>query len=267
MNYVKLYAGFLQKQAVVKKPLKIVLDCSNGTAGLILKKLRIPNSRFSIINSKVDGRFPAHGPNPLEAGALDDVKREIKKRKSDFGVVYDADADRAVFVDNLGRPVPVHAILYLLSLKSRPPYVADLYIAKTMKLLKLLPVFESRVGTFFVKREMKRRGAKLAAEFSGHYYFGDMKNADSGILATIKVMNALSELPYKLSEFTDLLPKFYFEQWNIRTKKTVAKSRSAGKWFLVVRPSNTEPLVRFFLGSRDKEVFLTELKKLKNRLF
>jgi len=262
MNYVKLYVDFLEKQADLKKPLKMVWDCSNGPAGLVLKRLKIPNSKFIILNSKVDGRFPAHGPNPLEARALNDIKREVKKQKADLGAVFDADADRAVFVDNLGRTVPVHVIVYLLSLKAKPPYVGDLYVARTLKHLKLLSVHESPVGTYFMKKTMKRFGASFAAEFSGHYYFREMKNTDSGILAAIKVMNALSDLPYPMSDFCDFLPAFYFKQWNVQAKKVAVKSRVTKDWFRIIRPSNTEPVTRFFLGSRNKKVFQKELKSL-----
>ncbi|KKU94475.1 MAG: Phosphomannomutase [Candidatus Jorgensenbacteria bacterium GW2011_GWA1_48_13] len=262
MNYANLYVNFLEKQANVKRQLKAVLDCSNGPAGLVLKKLKIPNAQLIILNSKIDGRFPAHGPNPLKARALGDVKREVKKQKADLGIVFDADADRAVFVDNLGRTAPVHAIAYLLSLKTKPPYVGDLYVAQTLKHLKLLSIRESPVGTYFVKKTMKRIGATLAAEFSGHYYFKEMKNADSGILAAIKVMNTLSELPYKMSDFCDFLPEFHFKQWNVRAKRIAVKSRVAKDWFRIVRPSNTEPVIRLFLGSKDKNVFQKELKFL-----
>lgn len=267
-KYLKVYTDFLEKSADVRKPLKVVLDCSNGPAGLVLKKLKILNTRFYILNSNVDGRFPAHGPNPLTRGATDQLVKEVLRQRAGLGAVFDGDADRVVFIDNLGKVVPVYAIILLLSLKTKPPYVADVYVAKTLKHLNLLNASASRVGTYYIKKTMKRVRASLGAELSGHYYFKEMKNADSAVLAVIKVMNALSELPYKMSEFTDLLPEFYFEQWNVRTKnpkKLMNKIRphSGKNTVFIVRPSNTEPLVRFFVGSKDKRVLQRELKKLK----
>ncbi len=285
MNYVNLYVNFLEKQADLKKPLKVVFDCSNGPAGLVLKRLKIPNSKFIILNSEVDDRFPAHGPNPLEKHALDDVKKEVKKRKADLGIAFDADADRAVFVDNSGKNLPFYAVMLLLSIDNRPPYVGDVYVAKTMEHLGILKTQPSRVGTYYIKQTMKRLRASFGGEISGHYYFREIKNADSGILAAIKVLNTLSLMPYTSAQFSEMLPDFYYEQFNQKTKnpavlmkkiariyfrKALGTSRLDGflfdfkDWFMIVRPSNTEPLLRFFVGSRDKVVFQKELKKLKS---
>jgi phosphomannomutase len=253
----------------------------------VLKNLKIPNSRFIILNSRIDGRFPAHNPNPFKPHALDDVKNEVRKRKADFGVAFDADADRAVFIDNLGRMIPFYAATYLLSLESKPPYVGDIYVAKALEHLKLLKSHVSKIGTYYMKQVMKKNRASFGAEFSRHYFFREIKSADSGILAVIKALNALSKLPYTAAQFVDLLPDFHYEQFNKRAekpavlmkkiakiyrKKAIKMSRLDGHlfdfndWFLAVRPSNTEPLLRFFVGSKDKRVFQRELKRLKNHL-
>jgi len=283
-KYVKLYVNFLKKQANIKRPLKVVLDCSNGPAGFVLKKLKLPNTKFYILNSKLDGRFPAHGPNPFKPHALDDAKRAVKKLGADIGVVFDADADRAVFIDNLGRMMPFYAATYLLSLESKPPHVGDIYVAKTLEHLGLPRVYPSKVGTRNVKQAIKKLGASFGAEFSCHYFFRETKNADSGILAVIKALNALSKIPYTVAQFTDLIPEFHYEQFVKETKKPTALMKKIAKtygkralkidrldgylfdfrdWFLIIRASNTEPLLRFFVGSKDKKVFRKELKKLK----
>ncbi len=287
MNYVKLYVNFLKKFANVKKPLKVVLDCSNGPAGLVLKNLKIPNSKFIIINSRIDGRFPAHSPNPLEPGALRDAEETIKKHGADFGAIFDADADRIFFLDNLGRLMPFHAATYLLSMESKPPYVGDIYVTEVMKHLNLLKINASKVGTYYIKKTMKKTSASFGAEFSRHYFFRETKNADSGILALIKALNALSKIPYTAAQFAELVPSFNYEQFNKRTdnsaalmnkifkkyrKKTLKISRldgylfDFGSWLLIVRSSNTEPLLRFFVGSEDKKIFRKELEKLKSFL-
>jgi phosphomannomutase len=284
-KYVKLYANFLKNFADLKRPLKVVLDCSNGPAGLVLKNLKIRNLKLIILNSKIDGNFPAHNPNPLEPGALDDAKRAVLREKADLGAVFDADADRAFFVDNLGRAMPFHASTYLLSLESKPPYVGDIYVAKALEHLGLFKVHPSRVGTRNMKLAVKKFRASFGAEFSGHYFFREIKNADSGILATIKALNALSKIPYTSAQFTNLLPDLYYEQFNKKTKnaagvmkKIVKRYEKKAKktsrldgylfdlndWFLIVRPSNTEPLLRLFVGSKNKGVLERELKKLKS---
>ncbi|MFH0712315.1 MAG: hypothetical protein V2A55_00425 [Candidatus Jorgensenbacteria bacterium] len=283
-NYVKLYVNFLKKHADVKKPLKVVVDCSNGPAGLVLKELKLPNIELIIINSRVDGRFPAHNPNPLEPHALDDAEKTVKKYRADFGAVFDADADRVFFIDNLGRLMPFHAATYLLSFENDPPYVGDIYVAEVMNHLNIIKVNASKVGTYYIRKTMKKTGASLGAEFSRHYFFKETKNADSGILALIKALNSLSKKPYTAAQFTDLVPEFYYGLFNKKTenpaalmgkimrnyrKKALRISRldgflfDFGNWLLVVRSSNTEPLLRLFVGSKDKKVFQKELKKLK----
>jgi phosphomannomutase len=138
-----------------------------------------------------------------------------------------------------------------------------------------------------MKRTIRKVRASFGSEISGHYYFREIKNADSAILATIKVLNALARLPYTSAQFSDLLPDFYYQQFNQKTKKPaalVAKtakiySKKAkkisrldgflfdfGEWFLIVRPSNTESLVRFFVGSQSKKTSRRELARLKNLL-
>jgi len=284
MNYVKLYADFLNRQADLKKPLKVVLDCSNGPAGIVIKQLKISGLKIIAINDRVDGRFPAHAPSPLEPGALKDIKIAVRKNRADFGAVFDADADRIFFVDNLGELIPFHVSTYLLSMENKPPYVGDVYVAEVLKHLKLLKIRASKVGTYNVKRVMKKTGASFGAEFSRHHFFREMKNADSGFLALIKALNALSKMPYTAAQFTELLPSFHYEQFNTRTEKPRAlmnkimkKYRKQalrisrldgwlidfGDWLLAVRSSNTEPLLRFFLGSVNEKVFRRELKNLK----
>src|SRR3989338_9454836 len=123
MDYIKSYIDFLIQFIKVKRPVKVVFDCSNGVTGIILKELfrksKIKNQKSKIdavfINDKVDGNFPAHGPNPLVKGATKQLEREVRKPRrwvgaptakrvgADLGVIFDGDGDRGVFFDNKGR--------------------------------------------------------------------------------------------------------------------------------------------------------------------
>lgn len=287
-KYLNLYIDFLSKSADVKKPLKIVFDCSNGTTGLVLKKFKTPNSKFYILNSNPNGRFPAHGPNPLLAGAMGQLQRAVLKHKADLGVAFDADGDRAFFTDNKGRIVPSFTIAELLFLENSNPFVADLIVFKALEKLGITKehkIFPSRVGTYFVKDLMRRKKATIVAEFSGHYYFKDFFYSDSGIITAIKVMNAVSQLSYSLADFWDLGAKgFSLVNFDVRVKnqsrflrKITEKYRKKaveiskldgitfdfGDSFLIVRPSNTEPLLRFFVGGKDGESVKKTKKEIK----
>ena len=287
-NLIDFYLKNIVGRAEVKKPLEVVVDCSNGASGAVFGRLRIPQAKILLINSKVDGNFPAHGPNPLEKGALDDLRREILRRRADFGVAFDGDGDRVFFVDNKGRYLPSYIIAYLLSLVHKPPFVADVFTFKSIEYLGFLKnrkICQSRVGYYFMKQVAEKHKASFGAEWSNHYLFKETYYADSGLLAVIKIMNVLSFLPYSLADFYDFAaPDFRGEQFNVRAKNPAAIMRKTRKifgkkassvekidgwtfnfsgrggsassgdgWFLIVRPSNTEPLVRFFIGAKKNE--------------
>jgi phosphomannomutase len=256
----------------LKKPLRLVFDCSNGTTGIVLKKLKIPNSKIIILNSKPDGNFPAHGPNPSSYQALKQLSKTTKEFKADLGIAFDADGDRAFFVDETGKLIKPYLIAYLLFLNNKPPFIADITTFEALSYAKILPpkTFLSKTGTYFIKKEMIKRKASIGAEFSGHYYFKDFFYADSGIFTAIKIINIVSSLPYSLATFKKLMPqKILIKQLNLKTtnhekviKKITQKYQNKAKniiktdgvtfefekgWF-TIRPSNTEPLIRLFIG-------------------
>ncbi|MCP6720129.1 MAG: hypothetical protein KJI72_02255 [Patescibacteria group bacterium] len=288
-TYINAYVRYLRDFMNIKKPIKIVFDCSNGAVGPILKKLfqNQPLITPHYINYKSDGTFPGHQPNPLIPGARVELQKQVLKRRADLGVIFDGDGDRVFFIDNRGRKIPAYFIAYLLFLDEKPPFVAEIFSFKSLEHLQLLrkKTFPSPVGTRFVKEIMKKRKATVGAEYSGHYFFKDFSYSDSAILAVAKVLDILSKVPYSLADFYDFLPKLYYEQFDIQNTnpkefikkiKTIyeRKARRVGfidgitfdfdDWFFMVRPSNTQSLVRFFVGSSDKLTFKREVKKLKS---
>jgi len=275
-KYLKIYQKFLAGFIDLKKPLKVVFDCSNGAAGKILAGLKHKNLKLKIINQDLNGNFPAHGPNPLERGALTRLKKEVWRGRADLGVIFDADGDRAFFIDNQGKMAPSYLIAHLLFLTNKPPFIVDIANFEALQYAKLLPshIFPSKVGTYFIKKLMRAKKASVGVEFSGHYYFKDFFYSDSGILAAIKIMNIISDLPYSLSDFKKLLPQkisMGYYNWPLSSakaqkflklvlkqyKEKAIKIRTIdgitfefeNSW-LIARPSNTEPLLRIFKGQR-----------------
>ncbi len=279
-NYIELYSEFLKKHIKLKKPLKVVADSSNGTAGLVLKTLtNVPNLELILINDTPSGDFPAHGPNPLIPGAELDTVKQVLETKADIGVIFDADADRAFFVDNTGRRLSSFRISILLFKANKPPYVADETVFKSLEHMKIFnekDLVPSKVGSFFVKQKLKEVHASTAAEFSGHYYFKEFFGADSGIFTMIQVLNILSELDTSLSEFilslspqyvknddiklgekkwSDVEPKVraYAEQRKAKIETREGITLDFGDSWVNMRPSNTEPLLRLIAGGRSRE--------------
>lgn len=295
MNYSAVYADFLKKLIRPGRKIKTVFDCSNGAAGLIVKKLKNKKLKLEIINEKPDGRFPAHGPNPLKKTALRDLRLAVRRRKADMGVIFDADGDRAIFMDNLGRIADSDVIGYLLINHLRPKKtIIDPRSGWLLKKTQNRTITaKSRVGHYFIKKQMRKTKTELAVEKSGHYYFRVFDGYfDSGILAAIQTINALSRLPYSLADFINLVPRYYRSgEINLKTenqrkiletiekkyKKTAAKiskidgltmefnpSASSGQaWWFNLRQSNTEPFIRLNAEAASKKLLNQKIKELR----
>ena len=264
------------------RTLKVVIDASNGMAGTMIPKVfegvkGVQIERINFDNST--GEF-VHEPNPLVEANLAQVKAGVLKSKADFGVCFDGDADRCMVVDEQGRAVGCDLLLAAMLgsvLKQRPgaSVVYDLRssraVPEAIKALGGVPV-ESRVGHVFMKAKLAESKAPIGGELSGHFYFADMFNADSGARAFIAALNALVESDGKpLSALVKPFQHFAqsgeinFENEDklgalkalraaypkARCHELDGLSLDAGDWWCNVRMSNTEPLLRLNLESAD----------------
>lgn len=292
MNYFKIYANFLKKFIKLKKPMRVVFDASGGAAGLIIKNLNIKNLEFFLINKRPDGNFSSHSPNPLDKGAVDQLKKEVKKRKANLGVIFDADGDRVFFVDDNSEAVNPNEIGYILMEEFKPPFAVTV---ASSELLKKQKVVFCRTGHYFFKKLMREKKISFGAEPSGHFYFKDFFYCDSGILAAIKLINFISALNVKFSEYLNKLPKYYrSEEINIKLAKDIVNRNKVTKeifkkieriyekeaikvlrfdgltmnfsdWWFNIRVSDTENLLRLNVESLKKETIAEktiEIRKL-----
>ena len=303
MNYINLYAKFLNKFLNPQKELKVVFDSSNGTTGLVLKKIRHSRLKTILLNDRPDGNFPAHGPNPMADKASSELQIKVKTEKADLGIIFDADGDRAFFIDDKGRMISSDIISYLLIHSIKPKKaIIDARSGWLLRrhLDKKTKILECRVGHFFIKKLMRKTGTEFAGERSGHYYFPALggsaphgKNTiyfDSGIIAAIQAINAASQLPFKLSNYIDLLPRYYESpELNFKTKnghrlmdaieriyrnKTDKISHldglsaemksitTGGEWWFNLRTSNTEPTIRLNIEADSKKLLDLKTKEL-----
>ncbi len=300
MDFIQLYTDFLVKNSNIKRKLSIVCDGSNGSTGKILQVLlpKLGLSKYKLINEDPDPEFHAHGPNPLLPGVLDDLGKTVIDQKADFGIAFDADGDRAFFVDETGRTLPSFIIAALLFQNAKPPFVADELVFQALKAMKIFSdkdLQPSRVGVFFVKQKMREISATTGAEFSGHFYYKDFFGADSGLFTLVRVLSILSSLTSEktgnnvtLSEFADSLPPHSVTNDDLKiegkdvkaiSEKVIEYYKAKGatiedregvtvcfsdKW-LNVRASNTEPVLRFYAGGPTAEVakaLIEEAKEL-----
>ena len=293
-DYIDEYVNFLSTKLIKKglKKLNIVGDASNGAAGEELKKFMEKNNiDCELLFTEPDGNFPCHDPNPLNDGALAVLRRKVVEKKADFGFIVDPDADRARFVDEKGNIVDNSymqslVIKYLLNKHKKGVVVRELTARKilsdTIKRNKGKDI-TSRVGHPYVIDLMIQHKAIYGCEMSGHNFFKEMYNLDSGVLMMINVINMylsqkknistlikpldkyvyLGELTYKIKYDTDkvILIDKVKEHFSSKKKKYSIKkimeidgtSIIANDFWFNVRPSNTEPILRFRIEGKEKK--------------
>jgi phosphomannomutase len=261
------------------KPMKVVVDGGNGMAGQMVGPLL---ERFDLDLTTTywtpDGDFPDHEPNPLLPENRQFIIDRVRSEGADLGIAWDGDADRCFFIDDRGEFVDgdfLTALLAELVLEKEPG--AD--ILYDVRASRAVPdrvaaaggtAHVNRVGHAFMKRSMKEIGAAFAGEVSGHYYFKQFYNADSGTIPALLVLELLSKTGRKLSDLVGDLRSKYFISGEINSEvddqegkmKEIAESHADAEiswldgvsvdyedWHFNVRPSNTEPLLRLNLES------------------
>ena len=174
--------------------LRIGVDCSNGMASLLVHEI-FPDA--VVINDALDGTFPNHSPNPLKAEARAQLAALVRERRLDCGIVFDGDADRAMFVNERGEFVqpdyliPIIARSCLGTAESAPRVLHDVRTSRgaieSVRELGCEPVMVP-VGHAFAKPKMRETGAVCGGELAGHYYFREFFGCDSAILAALRVL-------------------------------------------------------------------------------
>ncbi len=297
-SYVKdEYVKYLKQFRPNLKGLNISIDCSNGMSSLIVKDVLEDNSIHYIYDT-FDGSFPNHEPNPLEEKNCAAIKKETLKNKSDVGVIYDGDADRVMFIDEKGRfiqPDYITAVLgyYYKQQGLKGNSLVDVRTSRsTTEYLESIgfPPTLWKVGHAFAKLKIREIDAIFGGELAGHYYFRkDFFNCDSGILASLLVLNVVKSLKDEgrtFSSFIDSIVKyentgevnFKLEEKDecINALLEHYKAENPDKiltfdgyriefptWWFSVRKSNTEPYLRIVLEARTKEEMEERLEEVK----
>ena len=267
------------------KPLRVVIDAANGMAGAMLPPVldRLPIDAVRCY-FEPDGTFPNHEPNPLLPENREFIVRKVTEEHADLGVAFDGDADRCFFVDDTGEFVPGDFVTALLaeSILEKEPGAKIIYdvraswaVPETIERAGGVPLI-NRVGHAFIKHRMREEGAVFGGEVSGHYYFRDFSQADSGVIPFLLMLELLSKRGQKLSEILRPYRERYFITGELNTpvsdvalKLQELKERfgaegkvshldglsvDADDWHMNVRPSNTEPLLRLNLEALSPEL-------------
>jgi phosphomannomutase len=261
------------------RPLKVVVDGGNGMAGPMVGPLleRLPLELVETYFTP-DGHFPDHEPNPMLEENRQFIVDKVRSEGADLGIAWDGDADRCFFIDDTGEFVAGDFLTAILAehLLVKTPGADVLYDARasravpdTVRAAGGTPHI-NRVGHAFFKTRMRKEGAIFGGEVSGHYYFHDFYNADSGTIPALLVLEKLSVEGKRMSELLAPYRSKYFISGEINTEVADAAAKMAeieqryadarithvdgvsvdyDDWHFNVRPSNTEPLLRLTLES------------------
>ncbi|MGY8758554.1 MAG: phosphomannomutase/phosphoglucomutase [Planctomycetota bacterium] len=283
------YAKHVAQWADLAREVNIVSDAANGMAAhsfpAVLKA--VPQIKHQGLYYELDGTFPNHEANPLKLSTLVDLQKLVIESGAELGAAFDGDSDRCCFVDDRGRAIGNDVVTALVArevLKGEPgaSIVYDLrsswILPKTILDLGGVPRKE-RVGHSFLKATMREHDAPFGGELSGHYYFRDNWYADNSEIILLSVLNLLSRSTKKFSEMLDELMCFHSTgevNFHIDDKQgamdrlreefsdadsiddldgvtiSYGDVETPGWWWVNVRASNTEPLLRMNLESVDK---------------
>ncbi|ORB67046.1 phosphomannomutase/phosphoglucomutase [Mycolicibacterium tusciae] len=282
------YGDFLRSLVSLAglRPLKVAVDAGNGMAGHTAPAVlgSIAGITLAPLFFELDGTFPNHEANPLDPANLVDLQAHVLASGADIGLAFDGDADRCFVVDELGKPVSPSAVTALVAARELGREIGATVIHNliTSRAVPELVAerggtpLRSRVGHSYIKALMAETGAIFGGEHSAHYYFRDFWGADSGMLAALHVLAALSEQDRPLSDLmadyqryeasgevnftvTDaeacidrVLSSFAARVHSIDHLDGVTVDLGDGSWFNL-RMSNTEPLLRLNVEARTTE--------------
>ncbi len=288
-DFHKEYLEFLSGYVKNYNDFKVTIDCSNGMSTLFVKELF--GEKFDYINCIADGTFPAHEPNPLEPENIKQIQEAVVKNGSDMGIIYDGDADRVMFIDEKGNFVSPDLMIALLGhyfydeKKEKGAVVHDIRTSKAVgEYIKKhwdTEVVIWRVGRAYGATKLREIDGVFGGELAGHYYFRDFYYSDSGILASVLFLNIIDKFKKEGLTFSELISEvstyantgevnFKIEQkqeamdavkdYFFKHEPPVKFYDFDGyrlefeKWWFNIRPSNTEPYLRFLAEAENEEI-------------
>ena len=284
-NVYAEYLAFQQQFVGDLSNLNIAVDCSNGMSSLFVHEL-IGKAHY--INDTLDGNFPSHEPNPLESNAQEQIKALVMKEKCDIGLLFDGDADRITFIDEKGRFISPDLIIaflgdYFIGEQQQKGIVLQ-DIRSSRAIQEYLNRYQAKVETWRVGRayaalKLRELDGCYGGELAGHYYFRDFYYSDSALLAASIVLRLLNERKKQgmtLSQIIDAISPYYNSgeiNFKIERKQEAMDAvrehfMSQEKperfldfdgyrldypdWWFNIRPSNTEPYLRFLCEAKSE---------------
>lgn len=265
------------------RALRVVADTANGMGGLVVPAVfeRLPQITLEVMYGELDGTFPNHPADPLQPANQRDLQARVVAGGFDIGLAFDGDADRVFVVDEAGRGLSgstTTALLAAAVLRANPGatilynLICSRAVPEVIREQGGVPV-RTKVGHSFIKQRMAETGAVFGGEHSAHYYFLKNFRADSGLIASMLVLNEVSRAHTDLSVLRKPFER-YSSSGEINTQvadtdavieKVAAQfagfeqdhldglTVDCGPWWFNLRPSNTEPLLRLNLEAPNRD--------------
>ena len=282
------YLAFLLRYKGDYSNIRIAMDLSNGMVNLYAK--RIFGDAPDYLFDELDGRFPNHDPNPLIPKNIEALQALVRKSGADVGVIYDGDADRVMFVDENARfisPDLMIAVLgryFLVERGEKGLVLQDIRSSKAVGEYLAPMGGEMRtwkVGRAFAAEKLREIDGVYGGELAGHYYFRDFFYSDSGLLASIIILNVVSALKKEGRTLSSLIAEIEkYEnsgEINFRLEDKAGAMEAVREmfcaqekptafmdfdgyrvefpqWWFNIRPSNTEPYLRFICEASSREL-------------
>ena len=278
--YAAHVRGFVDASKL--RPLKVIADTANGMGGLVAPKVfdGLPFD-LEIMYGELDGTFPNHPADPIQPENQKDLQARVLETGADVGLAFDGDADRVFLVDEKGELLSGSTTTAMVAKSMLDKHPGETILHNLICSKAVREVVEenggkavrTRVGHSFIKAVMAETGAVFGGEHSGHYYFRENYRADSGLIATVIVLELMSVADQPLSELRKPFER-YAASGEINTEvpepKAVIEQVAAayegreqdrldgltvdlGDWWFNLRPSNTEPLLRLNLEAKTRE--------------
>ena len=283
----KDYIDFMMKYKADYSGLKIAFDLSNGMSCLFAHEVFGEEPEY--LFDTMDGRFPNHEPNPLVAKNVEPLRELVRKSGADVGVIYDGDADRVMFVDEKGQFVAPDLVIAMMAKyfcdergAKAPRVLQEIRSSKAVGeyLAKYGAELHTwRVGRAFAAPKLREIDGLWGGELAGHYYFKDFFYSDSGLLASLIVLRIVAALKKEGRTFSGQIAEIagYCNSGEINFRledkpgamKAVCAHFAAQEqplkqmdfdgfryefadWWFNIRPSNTEPYLRFICEARSE---------------
>ena len=280
--FVEHVLSFVDVDAI--RPMRVVADVANGMGGLVVPAVfdRLPMIELEVMYPELDGTFPNHPADPLQPANQRDLRARVASGQFDLGLAFDGDADRVFVVDEEADGLSgstTTALLAAAVLRTNPGakvlynLICSRAVPEVIEEHGGVPV-RTKVGHSYIKQVMAETGAIFGGEHSAHYYFARNYRADSGLIASMLVIDELSrtgqplsvlrkpferyassgEINTQVGDTASVIERVSFSYADRPQDRLDGLSVDCGHWWFNLRPSNTEPLLRLNLEAVDRDV-------------